>query len=48
MAKMKELQAYVNMITVGMKYGQRGTSEKDSRYQRRSIKALRDELSSMP
>src|SRR5580700_2727587 len=48
MPKMKELQAYVNMITVGIKYGRVGDLREGLSATEESIKAIKKELSSAP
>jgi hypothetical protein len=48
MAKMKEMQAYVNMITVGLKYGRAGDLREGLSVTEESIKAMKKELSSLP
>lgn len=48
MPKMKELQAYVNMITVGIKYGRTGDLREGLAVTEESIKAMKKELSSAP
>jgi hypothetical protein len=48
MPKMKELQAYVNMITVGIKYGRTADLREGLSVTEESIKALKKELSSVP
>jgi len=47
MPKMKELQTYVNMITVGLKYDKRESLLDGLRSSEMAIKALRVELPSM-
>jgi hypothetical protein len=46
MPKMKELQAYVNMITVGIKYGRVGDLREGLSVTEEAIKAMKKELSS--
>jgi hypothetical protein len=48
MAKMKELQAYVNMITVGLKYGKDDEVRDGISVTKKSIKSLKRELASLP
>lgn len=48
MAKMKELQAYVNMITVGIKYGRVADLREGLSLTERSIETMKKELSSSP
>lgn len=48
MPKMKELQVYVNMITVGIKYGREGDLREGLAVTEASIKAMKKELSSSP
>jgi len=48
MPKMKELQAYVNMITVGIKYGRASDLREGLSVTEESIKAMKSELSSAP
>ncbi len=48
MPKMKELQAYVNMITVGIKYGRTGDLREGLSVTEESIKAMKNELHSAP
>jgi hypothetical protein len=48
MAKMKELQAYVNMITVGIKYGREADLREGLAVTEKSIDAMKRELSSSP
>jgi len=48
MPKMKELQAYVNMITVGIKYGRTGDLREGLSVTEESIKAMKKEFSSAP
>jgi hypothetical protein len=48
MPMMKELQAYVNMITVGIKHGKIGDVSEGIAMAQESIKAMRKELSSLP
>ena len=45
---MKELQAYVNMITVGIKYGRTGDLREGLSVTEKSIKAMKKEFSSAP
>ena len=44
MPKMKELQAYVNMITVGIKYGRMGDILEGLSVTEESIRAMKDEF----
>jgi hypothetical protein len=46
MPKMKELQAYVNMITVGIKYGREADLREGLAVTEKSIVAMKKELSS--
>jgi len=48
MPKMKELQAYVNMITVGIKYGRMGDLSEGLARTQDSIKAIRKDFSQLP
>jgi hypothetical protein len=48
MPRMRELQGYVNMITVGMKYGRMGDLREGLSTTGESIKALKREFSSLP
>ena len=48
MPRMKELQAYVNMITVGIKYGRTADLKEGLSVTERSIVALKNELASAP
>jgi hypothetical protein len=48
MPKMKELQAYVNMITVGIKYGRAEDLREGLSVTEESIKAMKKELASVP
>jgi hypothetical protein len=48
MPRMRELQAYVNMITVGLKYGKEEGLREGLSATGESIKALRRELSPAP
>jgi hypothetical protein len=48
MPKMKELQAYVNMITVGLKYGKRDSLREGLTLTEESIRALKKEFSAAP
>jgi len=45
MPKMRELQTYVNMITVGIKYGRAGEMREGLSSTEESIKAIRKEFS---
>jgi len=48
MPKMKELQGYVNLITVGLKYGRASDVHQGLSVTERSIDALRKDLASIP
>ena len=48
MARMKELQACVNMITVGLKYDKRASVREGLTATSKSIKALKREFSTSP
>ena len=48
MPKMKELQAYVNMITVGLKYGKNDSLREGLSATEESIRALKRESSARP
>jgi hypothetical protein len=48
MPKMKELQGYVNMITVGIKYGRAADLREGLSVTEETIKAMKRELSSPP
>lgn len=48
MPRMKELQAYVNMITVGIKYGRTADLREGLTVTEDSIKAIKKEFSSAP
>ena len=48
MPKMKELQGYVNMITVGIKYGREADLREGLSVTEESIKAIKKERSSPP
>ena len=48
MPRMKELQAYVNMITVGLKYEKKDSLREGLSITEESIKALRREFSATP
>jgi hypothetical protein len=48
MPKMKELQGYVNMITVGIKYGRTGALREGLSVTEESIRAMKKGLSSAP
>jgi len=48
MPRMKELQGYVNMITVGIKYGRAADLREGLSVTEESIKAMKKELSSPP
>jgi len=48
MPKMRELQGYVNMITVGIKYGRTADLREGLSVTEESIKAMKKELSSPP
>jgi hypothetical protein len=48
MAKMRELQAYVNMITVGIKYGREADLRKGLEVTEESIETIKKDLSSSP
>jgi hypothetical protein len=48
MPKMKELQGYVNMITVGIKYGREADLREGLSVTEDSIKAMKGELSPPP
>lgn len=48
MPRMKELQACVNMITVGLKYDKRGAIRKGLSVTKKSIKTLKREFSASP
>lgn len=48
MARMKELQGYVNMITVGIKYGRVAELREGLAVTEETIKAMKRELSSQP
>jgi hypothetical protein len=48
MPKMKELQAYVNMITVGIKYGRMGELREGLSVTEESIMAMKKEFSPTP
>ena len=48
MPKMKELQSYVNMITVGMKYDRMGDLREGLAVTEKSIKALKKDFDSAP
>ena len=48
MSKMKELQAYVNMITVGIKYGREADLREGLAAAEESIAAMKRELPSSP
>jgi hypothetical protein len=48
MTKMKELQAYVNMITVGIKYGRLADLREGLSITARSIESMKKDLSSLP
>ena len=48
MPKMKELQSYVNMITVGIKYGRAADLREGLSVAEASIKAMKKELSASP
>ena len=48
MPRMKELQAFVNMITVGLKYGKEDGLREGLSVTGESIKALKREFSSTP
>ena len=48
MPKMKELQAYVNMITVGIKYGREADLREGLAAAEESIAAMKRELPSSP
>ena len=48
MQRMKELQTYVNMITVGLKYGKKDGLREGLSATEESIKALKREFSARP
>jgi hypothetical protein len=48
MPKMKELQAYVNMITVGLKYDKQDGLQEGLAATEKAIRALREDSSAMP
>ncbi|HYW84503.1 MAG TPA: hypothetical protein VFB30_14675 [Spirochaetia bacterium] len=48
MPKMRELQGYVNMITVGIKYGRAADVREGLSVTEETIKAMKRELSSQP
>jgi hypothetical protein len=48
MPKMKEMQAYVNMITVGLKYGKQDSLREGLTLTEESIGALKREFSAAP
>jgi hypothetical protein len=48
MPRMKELQGYVNMITVGIKYGRAADLREGLSVTEETIKAVKKELSSPP
>ena len=48
MARMKELQGYVNMITVGIKYGRVAELREGLSVTEETIKAMKRETSSQP
>jgi hypothetical protein len=48
MPKMKELQGYVNMITVGIKYGRTAELREGLSVAEESIKAMKKEISAPP
>jgi hypothetical protein len=48
MPKMKELQAYVNMITVGIKYGRMGDLREGLSMTREAIEGIKKDFSPSP
>jgi hypothetical protein len=48
MQKMKELQGYVNMVTVGIKYGRDADLREGLSVIEESLKAMKKELSAQP